>query len=214
MSRLKAVRATERLREMLSTNGPCEELTTLRVPLPLNPSLLLEGLVPGECGCFKSAQLPVKLAYRVAGRPIDWNAPAPLAPPHPTPAPHRAASGAHSGGGGGGGGGGSDGGGGGGASGHEAGASALAGSGGAGAGGGAAGPPAAAQAAALPPSCRTALAVSEADPAALRCVMIYKKGDDLRQDQFVLQVGRAGRGRPLEGRTRWKGAPARPPACM
>jgi phosphatidylinositol 3-kinase len=184
MSRLKAARATERLREMLSANGPCEELTTLRVPLPLNPSLLLEGLVPAECGCFKSAQLPVKLAYRVAGRPINWDAPAPLAPPHPTPAPHRAGSGLHDGGGGGGSGGGGSSGNGGPGSTHEAAAGAVS-------GGLASAPCATAQAAALPPSCRTALAVSEADPGVLRCVMIYKKGDDLRQDQFVLQVSGA-----------------------
>jgi hypothetical protein len=46
MSRFKATRATERMREMVAENGPCSELTALRVPLPLNPCLLLEGLLP------------------------------------------------------------------------------------------------------------------------------------------------------------------------
>lgn len=179
MSRLKAVRATERLREMLSASGPCEELTTVRVPLPLNPNMLLEGLVPAECACFKSAQLPVKLVFRVAPHPIEWGAMTPLSPSRGsvrggsgvgTEQPHLEAIAA---------------------------SSSLTGSGqlgGAVHGLAAAAvpaprPSAAAQAAALPASCRTALAVSEADPFALRCVMIYKKGDDLRQDQFILQVG-------------------------
>eukprot|EP00878_Enallax_costatus_P023360 GHUV01024844.1.p1 GENE.GHUV01024844.1~~GHUV01024844.1.p1 ORF type:complete len:134 (-),score=18.77 GHUV01024844.1:478-879(-) len=46
MSRVRATRATERMREMLAENGPCSELTSSRVPLPLNPAVLLEGLLP------------------------------------------------------------------------------------------------------------------------------------------------------------------------
>lgn len=46
MSRFKAARATERMREMVAENGPCSELTICKVPLPLNPSVLLEGLLP------------------------------------------------------------------------------------------------------------------------------------------------------------------------
>jgi len=46
MSRLKAARATERMREMVSENGPCSELTACLVPLPLKPQVLLEGLLP------------------------------------------------------------------------------------------------------------------------------------------------------------------------
>jgi hypothetical protein len=180
MSRLKAARGTERLREMLSVNGPCEELTTVRVPLPLNPSMLLEGLVAGECSCFKSAQLPVKLAYRVAPRPIDWEAPAPLVPPPRGPSAGGDLA----------------------ASGGAGGAPEAAGGG---VGGGVVGAgvvvpavvaraSAAAQAMQLPPASRTALTVSDADPTALRCVLIYKKGDDLRQDQFVLQVREGAKG--------------------
>jgi phosphatidylinositol 3-kinase len=55
MSRFKATRATERMREMVAENGPCSELTALRVPLPLNPCLLLEGLLPQVGGSFSAA---------------------------------------------------------------------------------------------------------------------------------------------------------------
>lgn len=49
MSRFKATRATERMREMVAESGPCSELAALRVPLPLQPSTLLEGLLPQVC---------------------------------------------------------------------------------------------------------------------------------------------------------------------
>jgi hypothetical protein len=45
MSRLKAARATERMREMVGENGPCSELAACLVPLPLKPEVLLEGLL-------------------------------------------------------------------------------------------------------------------------------------------------------------------------
>jgi hypothetical protein len=61
MSRFKATRATERMREMVAENGPCSELTALHVPLPLNPGLLLEGLLPqvgnARCSCLFNALL-------------------------------------------------------------------------------------------------------------------------------------------------------------
>lgn len=44
-AKLKAQRAAERLREMVAESGPCGELTVLRVPLPLNPAILLAGKV-------------------------------------------------------------------------------------------------------------------------------------------------------------------------
>ena len=40
---LKAARGTERLREMVSESGACGELTSIRVPLPLDPVILLNG---------------------------------------------------------------------------------------------------------------------------------------------------------------------------
>ncbi|KAF8067321.1 Phosphatidylinositol 3-kinase [Scenedesmus sp. PABB004] len=139
MSRFKAARATERMREMLAEQGPCSELASARVPLPLNPAVLLEGLLPHECACFKSAQLPIKLVFRTAPHPIDWDSPAPLGG---APAPPPADPGAPPAGGG--------------ESGTLPGGADSAASAGGGAGG--------------------------------RCVVIYKKGDDLRQDQFVLQM--------------------------
>ncbi len=40
---LQVANKTERLREMVSETGVCGELTSLRLPLPLNPSIMLEG---------------------------------------------------------------------------------------------------------------------------------------------------------------------------
>ncbi|KAF6260720.1 phosphatidylinositol 3-kinase [Scenedesmus sp. NREL 46B-D3] len=80
------------LREMVAENGPCSELAVLRAPLPLDPSLLLEGLLPQDCTCFNS---PLSGSEQLQ---------------------------------------------------------------------------------------------QQQRPAAGRCVVIYKKGDDLRQDQFVLQM--------------------------
>ena len=42
-SRLRAARATARLQELVSEAGPCGELTVMRVPLPLDPAVLLDG---------------------------------------------------------------------------------------------------------------------------------------------------------------------------
>ncbi len=40
---VRAARATERFRDMVSESGPCGELTVQHVALPLNPNILLEG---------------------------------------------------------------------------------------------------------------------------------------------------------------------------
>ena len=62
-----AARKTERLREMVSEAGQCGELMTLQVPLPLDPNVLLNGLIPSSCSVFKSAMAPIRLTFRVAG---------------------------------------------------------------------------------------------------------------------------------------------------
>lgn len=73
----------------MSESGPCGELTLQRVPLPLNPHVLLEGLVPSECSCFKSAQLPMRLSFKINPLPVDWRAGAEFPPP-PAPTPFAA----------------------------------------------------------------------------------------------------------------------------
>ena len=62
-----AARKADRLREMVGRYGQCGELATLRVALPLDPSVLLDGILPQECGVFKSAMTPLRLTFRVAG---------------------------------------------------------------------------------------------------------------------------------------------------
>lgn len=62
-----AVRKTERLRDMVSEAGQCGELMTLQVPLPLDPTVVLEGIVPASCSVFKSAMAPIRLTFKVKG---------------------------------------------------------------------------------------------------------------------------------------------------
>ncbi len=72
-----AARKTERLREMVSEAGQCAELMTLQVPLPLDPTVLLNGIIPSSCSVFKSAMAPIRLTFRVAGEscsPLRGNA--------------------------------------------------------------------------------------------------------------------------------------------
>lgn len=168
VSKLRAARATERLREMVSETGTCGELTTCRVPLPLNPNIMLEGLVPSECFVFRSAQLPLKLSYKINPNTVDWAAGAPLAPngalaaalasslgegiaDASAPASHAAAGTVSTGGQG---------------PLHEAQLQ----------------PPLA------PPVAAHKTGIVVTPEGQYRCMMLYKKGDDLRQDQFVLQM--------------------------
>lgn len=62
-----AARKTERLRDMVSEAGQCGELMSLQVPLPLDPTVLLNGIIPASCSVFKSAMAPIRLTFRVAG---------------------------------------------------------------------------------------------------------------------------------------------------
>lgn len=67
------MRKTERLREMVGEAGQCGELMSLQVALPLDPTVLLNGLIPASCSVFKSAMAPIRLTFRVAGhhcRPV------------------------------------------------------------------------------------------------------------------------------------------------
>ncbi len=201
---------------MVAESGPCGELTATRLPCPLDPSLMLAGIAPKECGVFKSAMLPLRLSFKLENLPVNWKA-ASLEPA--TAHSHHAGAGA-------GGGGAASGLGGGGSSSNSSGHHHMLGSHshahhshhGAlpdplvfvptrtgivtapGPGGGSVAPPP------PPPSPAAAAAMlaqqqqqhgagggGSGGPAPVvlegyRCWMIYKKGDDLRQDHFILQM--------------------------
>ncbi len=52
---------------MVGEYGQCSELAHVRVPLPLDPAVMLTGLIPEECSVFKSALSPLRLTFRTAG---------------------------------------------------------------------------------------------------------------------------------------------------
>ncbi|CAD7699398.1 unnamed protein product [Ostreobium quekettii] len=135
-SRGNAARKTEHLREMLGEQGSCAELTAVRLPLPLEPSVFLTGLIPQDCSVFKSALCPIKLTFRSEPYALE------------SFFTRRGV-------------------------GQQGGPTASEGE-----------PPG------LKPYSATGKKV--ATPHCLqdgnRCVLIYKKGDDLRQDQFMLQM--------------------------
>lgn len=56
----------ERLRTILSDDGSCSELAsfTRALPLPIDPTSNVSGIVPEESKVFKSALSPLKLAFR------------------------------------------------------------------------------------------------------------------------------------------------------
>ena len=79
-----AARKTERLREMVGEAGQCGELMSLQVALPLDPTVLLNGIIPTSCSVYKSAMAPLRLTFRVAGKLPPCARFLPCAPvPHP-----------------------------------------------------------------------------------------------------------------------------------
>ena len=64
-----AARKAEQLRRMVGEYGQCGELAYLQCPMPLDPSVLLTGIIAEECSVFKSALSPLRLTFRVAGAP-------------------------------------------------------------------------------------------------------------------------------------------------
>ena len=52
---------------MVGEYGQCSELAHVRVPLPLDPTVTLTGIVSEECSVFKSALSPLRLTFRTAG---------------------------------------------------------------------------------------------------------------------------------------------------
>lgn len=61
-----AARKADRLRLMVSHNGPCSELAHLNCPLPLDPGVHVAGIVPSECSVFKSALAPLLISLRTS----------------------------------------------------------------------------------------------------------------------------------------------------
>ena len=59
----------ERLRGILSDEGACSELASFArpLPLPIEPTSTVSGIVPEESTVFKSALSPLKLAFRTTG---------------------------------------------------------------------------------------------------------------------------------------------------
>ena len=58
---------TEKLQQQLGEHGACSDLLRLRLPLPLDPTAMLEGILPEHSLVFKSAMSPMLLAFAVAG---------------------------------------------------------------------------------------------------------------------------------------------------
>ncbi len=58
-----AARKTEALRGLLSEKGVHSDLASFACPCPLDPSVHLLGLVPEGCGVFKSAMSPLRLTF-------------------------------------------------------------------------------------------------------------------------------------------------------
>lgn len=64
-----AAKKAEQLRRMVGEYGQCGELAYLKCPLPLDPGVLLTGILSEECSVFKSALAPLRLTFRTAGNP-------------------------------------------------------------------------------------------------------------------------------------------------
>ena len=60
-----ADKKTEKLRNLLSPNGPCSDLTSFECPCPLDPEVRLLGIVPSECSVFRSKVSPIRFTFKV-----------------------------------------------------------------------------------------------------------------------------------------------------
>ena len=65
-----SVKQAKALRELLSETGVMGELSSLQLPLPLDPSICLTGILREECAVFKSALLPLKLTFKTSLRDL------------------------------------------------------------------------------------------------------------------------------------------------
>ena len=59
-----SVRRGEALKQLLGPGGICSDLASMACPCPLDPTVQLLGLIPEDCSVFKSALTPLKLAFR------------------------------------------------------------------------------------------------------------------------------------------------------
>lgn len=59
-----AAKKTDTLRALFSPSGQCADMCHLSCPYPLDPSVLLVGVVAEHCAVFKSALTPLRLAFR------------------------------------------------------------------------------------------------------------------------------------------------------
>ncbi|CAK0784160.1 hypothetical protein CVIRNUC_007363 [Coccomyxa viridis] len=128
-----AAKRAEQLRRMVGEYGQCSELAHVRVPLPLDPTVMLTGIVPEECSVFKSALSPLRLTFRTAGRAREQTGqavPGPDAEALVLPRPGEGTAG----------------------------------------------------------TLQRSVSAGQAGPPEGRYQVIYKRGDDLRQDQVVVQI--------------------------
>ena len=62
-----AARKAEQLQAALREGAAWGDLAAASCPLPLDPTVTLDGVVAGECGVFKSALSPLRLTFRTRG---------------------------------------------------------------------------------------------------------------------------------------------------
>ena len=67
-----ADRKTEVLRGLLAPGGACADLTTFECPCPLDPGVRLLGIVSSGCSVFKSKVSPIKVTFRVELPGASW----------------------------------------------------------------------------------------------------------------------------------------------
>ena len=60
-----AASMTEKLREVLAPGKSCSDLTSFECPCPLDPSVTLCGILPQHCKVFASKENPIKIAFKV-----------------------------------------------------------------------------------------------------------------------------------------------------
>ena len=69
-----AVKQGKGLRELLSETGIMGELSSLQLPLPLDPTINVAGIIPEACAVLRSAMMPLKLSFRVTSRDLPSSA--------------------------------------------------------------------------------------------------------------------------------------------